>query len=199
MKIIGNIRIKGGKIKHLDAFIENLTKFKNLPENDGMYGEISIETHDKGIRYHRHKYYRGYLLPPISAEAFDGNMLKAHIELKRMFLYNFVTALEEIPQKHRDRCIIEYNTWQEDGKPRREPCGWIPSMANLTDREAIDFVKKVENFAFTDLQVAITSPEAKYHRNKGFGIEEEGGDEGMVVDAGELFPAGKVLPAGGKF
>jgi len=171
MKIEANVRIKDGKIKFLDDFTGRVKEIAQ--EYEGKYGILTLNMTEKSIRYHRHKYYRGYLLPAIAAESFDGNDRKAHIEMKRMFNYVPITGLDEIPERHIGRCIIEYDIVREEGEISRVPVGYMASMGDYTDKEAKEFIMKVENFAFSDLQVSIRNPEALTHRNKG--LELPGG------------------------
>ena len=115
------------------------------------------------------------MLPAIAIEAFDGNDRQAHVELKRMFYYRTIDSLADIPKKHWDKCIIEYDSFvTSDGEVIKKPIGYMPSMSVFTDKEAKMFLLKVEAFALQDLQISFEEDEAEalYHRNKGLELEE---------------------------
>lgn len=173
MKVEGEIRFHNGRISYMDNFEKRLKALCENEANNGKLGIIRVEIVDKIIQYHRHKYYRGYLIPAIAIEAFDGNERKAHMEMKRQFMYYHVTSLDQIPEKHIERCIIEFdNVMDANGEIIRVPSGYMPSMANITDKEARAYLEKVEALAIQDLQVSWDEEEEKqalYHRNKALG------------------------------
>lgn len=175
MKLTGNIRIKNGEIKYLDSFKERLAEFKK--QNEGKGGEIIVSIFEKDIEYHRHKYYRGFILPEIADAAFDGDQFEAHIAMKRKFMYTAVSRLADIPSKHRGRCIIDQEKIiNAEGKEEIKTVGYMPSMGDISDKEAREYILKVEAFCFSDLQIGIPEnrKDVLYDRNKGLGFPTEG-------------------------
>jgi hypothetical protein len=154
MKYAGRIKIKDGHLIYLDDFKGMVEQIKADPKLQGKYAEISIEFKEQGVKYFRHKYYRGYLLPDIANAAYDGRIRKAHIELKRMFLYTLISDVYEIPEKHYPGVIIDFReSRMADGEIKTNPVGYLPSTGKLTDKEMKQFIMKVENFAFSDLHI----------------------------------------------
>lgn len=172
MKITGRIRIQDGSIIYQDDFIDRVKKLKSNVEIEGAEGEISIDMNEKSTRWHQHKYYRGYVLPPIAVNAFDGRIRHAHFEMKKQFLYYPITCIEEIPEKHFSRCIIDSKTITKDGAIISSISGYIPSMAIISTQEAAEFIQKCEMFLIDFLQGSIDQDGMTY-RGKALMIEGE--------------------------
>lgn len=185
MKFAGRIKIKDGHIKYIDDFPGMVNQIKNDKKYQNREGEIMIEFKEQDVEYYQHKYYRGFLLPDIADTAFDGKKRRAHIEMKRMFLYFDVNNEDDIPAKHFGRCILDYERYKlADGKIVHNLRGYMPSMGDITKKEAKEFILKVENFAFTDLQIGYEKgSEAAVTRQKG--LEQE--DEENLYTAEEMF------------
>jgi hypothetical protein len=163
MKIIGRIKIKDGKIKYLDNFLDQIAEIKKVDGIEGREGEMIIDFKEKDVRWYQHKYYRGYILPPIAEKAFNGRLRRAHLEMKRQFLYMPIHDLDDIPEKHMDRCVIDTVTIKnENGQSETIINGYMPSMAKITQKEAADFILKCEAFLFEFLEGAIEKEGAAY-------------------------------------
>jgi hypothetical protein len=177
MKITGKIRIKNGDIKYLDRFLELLKSLKANPENEGKAGYIIVDMEEMSIKDSQRGYYFGILLPEIAEKAFERDIDKAHIEMKRRFAWNRIHAIEEIPTRQKERAILEYELVQ-DGKVKgiframwypgfSEPKvhvaiklylrGWMQSMSTMTIKDAAKFIKLVEVWAIRDLGISIKS------------------------------------------
>jgi hypothetical protein len=156
MKIIGKIKIKNGKIVYIDNFIEQIAELKKVDGIENREGEIIIDFKEKDVRWYQHKYYRGYVLPPIAEKAFNGRLRRAHLEMKRQFLYVPICDLDDIPEKHMDKCIIDSTiTKDENGNKTTTINGYLPSMGSITHKEAAEFILKCEAFLFEFLEGAI--------------------------------------------
>jgi hypothetical protein len=139
---ITDFKIEGGRIKF------EAEEFIRL--NEGKSGEIKLKiVSDKNVKHHRHRYYRGAVLPLIAEESFSGDLFEAHIYLKKRFLFIRAESLSEIPERHKNSASI----FIFDGEALR---GVIPSCGNLTDDEMRQYVIQVEGLMF-DLQASLTA------------------------------------------
>ena len=137
--------IKNGRlIAQLDTF---------LLANEGKEGELKLKiVNTDKVMYWRHKYYRSVLLPYIAVESYDSDNFKAHIELKKMFLFVPVQEYSEIPERYRtDRTNFLFNA-------ESKLCGFLPSTGDLTDEEMKQYILQVEGIML-ELQISLTEQE----------------------------------------
>jgi len=146
--------ITSGSLKYLRKYDLDFQKFKDA--NPDKMGEVTYSITENSVAYHQHKWYRGFLLPPIAKESFDGLEFKAHLELKRKFLFRSVNEWEEIPKKYRSKCFPVLRSVLDGSTGEFEEnviCGYLPSTADLNYEEMKDFILNVEKFMAEYLQV----------------------------------------------
>ena len=146
--------ITSGSLKYLRKYDLDFQKFKDA--NPDKMGEVTYSITENSIAYHQHKWYRGFLLPPIAEESYNNLLFKAHFELKKMFLFRDVTAWEEIPKKVQGRCypVVRSIVNTDTGEILEDVlCGYLPSMADLNYEEMKKFILNVELFMDEYLQV----------------------------------------------
>ena len=166
--IESHFKIQRGQIVFLND--ESPPELRELIEkNEGRRGIREIRIEEDSVKYYQHKYYRGYLLPPIARECFDGDEFKTHIEMKKRFLWREVKEYQEIPRKHRDRCIPVWKI-TEDGEELL--IGYLPSTGDLTEREMREYIILVEQFSF-DMAMNTIPEEGIPVRNAAFGHDPE--------------------------
>ena len=153
LSLADTFHVQNGKPVWQGMFRTAFSAILQEPKNEGLIFDISVKPVSQDARYWQHKFYRGYLIPAIAAESFDGIEAKAHYELKKMLLFVQVSSWEEIPSKHRDKCTPLLRQTVVDGEVKDELYAYIPSTANLTKKEFEDYIKKVEVLA-TDLQLS---------------------------------------------
>lgn len=147
------------EILELTGFIENgkidysnkewrslLDTFKK--QNDLSEIMIRFEKIDTPM-YYCHKFYRGYLIPAVAHYAGEVSEQKLHLELKKEFLYiHLDNDLTKIKKEHKNRPTIYV---KENGFID----GYTPSTGDITHREMLDYIKKVENRLVIDLNGAL--------------------------------------------
>lgn len=147
---------------------------KLIEKNEGRRGVREIRIEEDSVAYHQHKFYRGYLIPPIAEAAFDGDEFQAHIEMKKRFLFREIHEYGEIPRKHQSRCIP---VWRITPDGEEVLIGYLPSTGDLTKDEMRDYIQRVEKFSDEMGMYALT----------GEGIEARNMAYGHDSGQGELF------------
>jgi hypothetical protein len=148
-----DFKIEKGRLVYtgLDSF---------LNYHDGKAGSLTVKiVSNNDVSYWRHKYYRSALLPYIAEESYDSDDLKAHISLKKIFLFQNCTEFAEIPDKHRDERTMFYFTGDE-------LTGYVPSLSNITDEEMRGFLLSVEAIML-ELQISMSQADINM-REKAF-------------------------------
>ncbi len=137
--------IKNGRlIAQLDSF---------LLANEGKEGELKLKiVNTDKVAYWRHKYYRSVLLPYIAVESYDSDNFKAHIELKKMFLFVPVFEYRDIPERYKNEKTMFL--FEASGSLK----GLIPSTGDLTDEEMKQYILQVEGIML-ELQISLTEHE----------------------------------------
>lgn len=137
--------IKNGRlIAQLDRF---------LLANEGKEGELKLKiVNTDKVMYWRHKYYRSILLPYIAQESYDGHKFKAHMEMKKKFLYMPCSEYAEIPERH----LTDKTNFLFDYKDQLK--AYLPSTGNLTDEEMKKYILQVEGIVL-ELQISLTDSE----------------------------------------
>lgn len=174
MRIRGKIKIKNGEVKYIDRFPDLLRKLKEDPEWQDKYGYITVDMKEIPIADSRRNYYYGYLIPPI-AEKIGETEDDTHILMKRKFDFYHINNIDEIPERHRDRALLEYELYQ-DGQLKGifraqwypgfttpkisteillELVGYMQSISTMNNREGAKYVKKVEVWAIDFLKIPI--------------------------------------------
>ena len=131
-------QVNNGAPVYSGKFNDQLTKL--CAENESKTFNIQIKAIKDAARYHQHKHYRGDLLPIIAREAYDGIELKAHIELKKMFLLRRVSCWTEIPKKHYDRITV----FTKETATGEDIYAYVPSLAVLTKDEFDEYIHEVQ-------------------------------------------------------
>ena len=85
-KLTDTFSVHHGTAAWQDRFNEKFRAILSNPENEGKIFDITVEPVKQDAAHWQHKWYRGYLLPAIARESFDGIDAQAHYELKKMFL-----------------------------------------------------------------------------------------------------------------
>ena len=161
-----HFKIQGGKLVFLNP--ENPPELQELIEqNEGRRGVREIRIEEDSVKYSQHKYYRGYLIPPIARGCFDGDEFKAHIEMKKRFLCREVHEYAEIPRKRQGRCIP---IWKITPDGEELLIGYLPSTGDLTEREMREYIILVEQFSF-DMAMNAIPEEGIPVRNAAFGYD----------------------------
>jgi len=127
---------------------------------EGEEGSLNIEIF-AGVKYYRHKYYRSILLPAIAREMGQGTDYVHHMMLKPRFLLEKAGSFEEIPKRFLSKSRFAYNNkfdsgtgelvYDEQGNPVQEIVGYVPSMADISDRRAKQYLQDVEAFFYSEM------------------------------------------------
>jgi hypothetical protein len=136
---------ENGKVTHeTKEWREKLIAFAN--KNRGKKGIVTYRVSDTDAEIWQHKYYRGYLLPPIAKECFGDDLLSAHDALKEKFLFYKLNNENDIQARFRRRCNKYYYQKNDAESTGRVFVGITPSTGDLTAEEFNEFLKKVELF-----------------------------------------------------
>jgi len=140
---------------------------KMLTETEGKNFEITVDPIRDKAEHWQFKFYWGHLLPAIADECFSKVVLRAHYEMKRMFLNYSVSSWDDIPNKHRTRiipimrAISDYDT----GELTEEICGYIRSTSTLSKDEFRDYIIKIQGFIIDmGLQVSFSEEAMEIYR-----------------------------------
>ena len=172
-KIITYFRVQKGQFVFLNRNIDDFQKF--LEDNEGKKGVREYRIEEEDVKYYQHKYYRGYLIPPIAKECFDNDEYRAHVEMKKMFLFMDIQDYEKIPVKLKARCIP---IWKNLDTGEDILIGILPSTGDLSKNDMREYMLKVENFGFEMAMYAITeeNKEAIEIRNMALGYDPGQGE-----------------------
>lgn len=137
-----------------------------LEFNEGKEGEIIYRTIERDIQYYQHKYYRGFLVPPIANDSYSGNRFETHLRLKEMFLVVAVSSFFDIPTKHQERAIPVYDYFIENNEIiKKTLCGYIPSTKDIAESEMRKFILDVELFAAeAGIELSLKAHEYEYRK-----------------------------------
>lgn len=134
-----------GKVSHESKdWKERLIEFAR--RNKGKKGVVTYRVSDTDVEIWQHKYYRGYLLPPIARECFGDDLQAAHDALKEKFLFYKLNSEDEILPRFRRRCNKYFFFQNDDQNKRRVFLGITPSTGDINGDEFNTFIKKVEMF-----------------------------------------------------
>jgi len=159
-------RIQNGQFIFLNRNEDDFQQF--LKDNEGKRGVREYRIEEDSVKHSQHKYYRGYLIPPIARECFDGDEYRTHLEMKKIFLFRDVRDYGEIPEKHKARCIP---IWRTNPDGEEIIIGYLPSTGDVTRKEMNEYILNVEQFSFEMAMNAIP-PEGIEIRNRAFGNNE---------------------------
>jgi len=195
LELTAKIKTNNGKdiIEYHDKdFKEKIDNWKS--KNSGSTVVITFEAQD--IKRHgQFKYYWGYLLPDCAFLAGENDQQYYHrYFLKKRHLFNPVETFMEIPARYREKCVVYTEirpVFDADGEPvmlasgevelKEKIVGYAPSLADISNEERGEFIKKVEMEFFTDQQGHIgvrtenqndlqhQQTQAKKYRDQGFG------------------------------
>jgi len=139
---------------------DKLRLFLEYYENQS--GEIKIEFFSE-VSHHRHRYYRGLLLPVVSdAMGYKDANYVHQLILKPRFLMEKVSCFEEIPERVQNRARYVFdNAFDEEtgellyisgtNEIQQRLVAYIPSMGDVTDERAKQFIKDVEDFFYNEM------------------------------------------------
>lgn len=165
-KINHSARINKEGVIILEGWDDKVDKF--CEKNQGKRAEITLEV-VSNVGYYIHKYYRGALLPDITAAAGEVSQEKVHFELKREFLGKKCTSIDDIPKRYLGNCQFLIN----NGKL----IGYVPSMRAITHEEAKQYLKDCENRLFIDLGshigASVSNKDLIHHQNNAKEMKEE--------------------------
>jgi len=157
--------IKNGQIKYLRASADGEKRYYDfLSKNEGKSIETIIEVNE-GIKYWMHKYYRGYLLPDITAAMGEVSQKRIHIFLKWEFNGIKCEKIEDIPgYVTRDQLVIQ------NGKL----LGYVKSMSKFKLEEAKEFLKFCEYRLFQDFQsyIGVSANNFEEHQKEAHKIRQ---------------------------
>ena len=159
-------RIQKGEIINTNVNNDELQKF--IEANEGKQGTREYRIEGESVKHSQHKYYRGYLIPPIARECFDNDEYRAHIEMKKMFLFRDCGSYEKIPPKLRGRCIP---MWRVNPDGEEILVGYLPSTGDITKKEMDEYILVVEKFSF-EMAMNDIPPDGVEIRNKIFSSNE---------------------------
>ena len=145
-------RVNGKTIKPA-VLISPDYMFKGFPDN--CNGIITIEDIDN-IKFFQHKYYRGELLEYCSLNS-GSTKEECHEYFKSQFLCFRLSEGEKIPTKYARRAKIYVREVEKDGEIIEEAYKYIPSMGDLSYKDAADFIQKVELLAVEMWQYSTNS------------------------------------------
>jgi hypothetical protein len=162
--------IKKGKLEYFTAYKNKNGYEKFLQLNDGKKIETTIKV-VSGVKYYIHKYYRGYLLPDITAAMGETSQYYVHeMHLKKEFLFKKIKTLDEIPGKHRDKCKFFFDS-------AGVLLGYTPSMSNITNEEAKEYITRCEERLYIELGsrlgASVSSKEFENHQEEAHRCRQE--------------------------
>lgn len=127
--------------------------YKGFPDN--CNGIITIEDIDN-VKFFQHKYYRGELLEFCSLNS-GWTKEECHEYFKSQFLCFRLAEGEKIPSKYARRAKIYVREIEKDGEIIDQAYKYIPSMGDLSYKDAADFIQKVELLAVEMWQYSTSS------------------------------------------
>ena len=145
-------RVNGNTIKPA-VLISPDYMFEGFPDN--CNGIITIEDVDS-IKFFQHKYYRGELLEFCSLNS-GLTKEECHEYFKSQFLCFRLAEGEKITSKYARRAKIYVREIEKDGEIYEQIYKYIPSMGDLSYKDAADFIQKVELLAVEMWQYSTNS------------------------------------------
>jgi hypothetical protein len=178
----------GGSVHYLKDYKDMLNEFRDFNRN--KKGVVIYRIDPETTQHYQHKYYRGYLVPPLARESFSDDESDAHDYLKEKFLFFPVKKTSDIPEKYRSRCnkYYHYTFDKETGEEKRTIVGFTPSTGDLTKDEFKQYIKKVELFINDIVGTGLAkelNKEATHYRNLALEIEPDESGQINLFDDGE--------------
>ncbi|MBN2830414.1 MAG: hypothetical protein JXR56_08855 [Candidatus Cloacimonetes bacterium] len=144
------------------------TRFEELLKvNESKSFEIKVESIRDKAEHWQFKFYWGHLLPAIADECYSKVVLRAHYEMKKLYLNYSISSWSEIPEKHKSRIIpiLRVITDSITGEMTEDICGYIRSTSTLSKDEFQEYIHKIQGLIIDmGIQVSFSEEAMEMYR-----------------------------------